>query len=133
MSEILRPSCSGGSVRPYNAGDVSWSSSYVSPDSSRLRHTVVAKPADGYRFVKWELEIPQLWDGAEFDAAAMAAIRSQLNSQTITWDDPVYYDGGMGIGFIAYMELGSDGAGDILYGKSEVPIYGKNGSILYKG
>lgn len=133
MSEIIRPSYSGGSVVPYNAGDISHSVGYVSPDSLRLRWTVVALPATGYRFVRWELEIPQLWDGAEFDADTLAAIRAQLNSPSISWDDPVHSDSGMGIGFIAYMELGSDSVGDILYGKSGVPIYGKNGSILYKG
>lgn len=128
---VLRVGYSGGSCVPTGSGNVRHSS--MSIGGLRERHTVAVEPDSGYDFVRWELDIPELGPDLQFDGDSLLSIQAQLSSSTIVWDDPEEWNSGMGIGFIAHMEHQEEATGEILYGSSGVPIYGQNGSLLFKG
>lgn len=128
---VLRVSYSGGSCVPSGSGTVRHSTESLG--GLRERHTVSVESASGYTFVRWELNMPSLGPDEQLDPGSLASIQSQLNSTTIIWDDPESWDGGSGIGFVAYMEHREESTGEILYGNSGVPIFGRGGTLLYKG
>ena len=127
----LRIGYSGGSCDPVAAGSVSHST--ASLGGLRERHTVTVVAASGYTFDHWELQIPQLGPDEQLDGDSLAAIQSQLNSSTVVWDDPQEWDGSEGISFVAKMVQQVPSTGEILYGKADRPIFGRNGTLLYKG
>lgn len=128
---VLRVGYSDGSCVPSGSGTVRHSRMNIG--GLRERHTVAVEPASGYDFIRWELDIPELGPDEQFDGGSLSSIQAQLSSSTIVWDDPEEWDGGMGISFIAHMEHQEEATGEILYGSSGVPIYGQNGSLLFKG
>lgn len=129
---VLRVGYGGGWCVPvYDSGRVRHSTMNIG--GLRDRHTVAVTAATGYQFVRWELSIPALGPDEQIDGDTLASIQSQLGSPTIVWDDPEEWDGGFSISFIAHMERAVESTGEILYGSDGVPIFGRSGSLLYKG